>query len=79
MAISKNNRRITFLDTTLRDGEQAPGNEMGPEEKLKLALLLEAAGVDTIETGFPASSVDDFQATKMISEALTTSSFAINI
>lgn len=76
MAISKNNRRITFLDTTLRDGEQAPGNEMGPEEKLKLALLLEAAGVDTIETGFPASSVDDFQATKMISEALTTSSFA---
>ncbi len=69
-------RRITFLDTTLRDGEQAPGNAMNPEQKLKLALLLEEAGVETIETGFPASSEDDFLATKMISEKLTKASFA---
>lgn len=68
--------KITFLDTTLRDGEQAPGNSMSYNEKLELALLLENAGIETIETGFPASSNDDFISTKKISEALTTSKFA---
>ncbi|MDQ0416084.1 2-isopropylmalate synthase [Croceifilum oryzae] len=69
-------KRITFLDTTLRDGEQAPGNAMTPEQKLELALMLEEAGVDTIETGFPASSHADFLATQMISTKLETASFA---
>ncbi|AXI27866.1 hypothetical protein CIB87_02135 [Priestia megaterium] len=69
-------RTITFLDTTLRDGEQAPGNAMTPEQKLKLALMLEDAGIDTIETGFPASSPADFLATQMISAQLTRASFA---
>jgi 2-isopropylmalate synthase len=69
-------RKITFLDTTLRDGEQAPGNAMNPDQKFKLALLLEEAGVETIETGFPASSKEDFFATKMISQKLTKASFA---
>jgi 2-isopropylmalate synthase len=69
-------RRISFLDTTLRDGEQAPGNAMTPEQKLTLALMLEDAGVDYIETGFPASSPADFVATQKISAALTRASFA---
>ncbi|TCP66537.1 LeuA family protein [Baia soyae] len=69
-------KRITFLDTTLRDGEQAPGNAMTPDQKLELALMLEEAGVDTIETGFPASSHADFLATQMISAKLQTASFA---
>lgn len=69
-------RHISFLDTTLRDGEQAPGNAMTPEQKLTLALLLEDAGVDFIETGFPASSPADFRATQMISKRLTRASFA---
>ncbi|UOF90072.1 hypothetical protein LSG31_19740 [Fodinisporobacter ferrooxydans] len=69
-------RLISFLDTTLRDGEQAPGNAMTPEQKLKLALMLEDAGVDTIETGFPASSHVDFLATQMISSRLKKASFA---
>lgn len=69
-------RLITFLDTTLRDGEQAPGNAMTPEQKLKLALMLEDAGVNTIETGFPASSQADFSATQMISAKLKKASFA---
>ncbi|KKB60959.1 hypothetical protein WM40_26085 [Robbsia andropogonis] len=71
-----NSRLITFLDTTLRDGEQAPGNAMTPEQKLDLAGMLEYAGVETIETGFPASSSADFRATQLISSKLRTASFA---
>ncbi|HDG5762172.1 TPA: LeuA family protein [Staphylococcus aureus] len=74
--MGNNKRKITFLDTTLRDGEQAPGNSMNYTKKLELALLLEESGIETIETGFPASSRDDFIATKMISESLKSSNFA---
>ncbi|WP_207005669.1 LeuA family protein [Trinickia mobilis] len=75
-SVSQQRRHLTFLDTTLRDGEQAPDNAMTPEQKLKLALMLEDAGVETIELGFPASSPADFIATEMISAQLTSSSFA---
>ena len=64
-----------MFDTTLRDGEQAPGNAMGPEEKLALALAIEELGVDYIETGFPASSLSDLEATRLISEGLTSAKF----
>jgi len=69
-------RRITFYDTTLRDGEQAPGNAMSPEQKLALALRLEQLGVDVIEAGFPGSSAADRQATRLISQSLTTARFS---
>ncbi|MGM0748667.1 MAG: LeuA family protein [Bacillota bacterium] len=69
-------RTVTFLDTTLRDGEQAPENAMTPEQKLELAMILEDAGVETIETGFPASSSADFLATQLISSHLKRASFA---
>ncbi len=49
---------------------------MSPEQKLALALSIEALGVTTVETGFPSSSPSDFAATKLISEALTTAKFA---
>ncbi|KUM95676.1 pyruvate carboxyltransferase [Streptomyces cellostaticus] len=65
-------RRISVFDTTLRDGEQAPGNAMSARQKLEIALALEALGVDVIEAGFPSSSADDFQALRLISDALTT-------
>ncbi|MFD3487622.1 LeuA family protein [Streptomyces sp. NPDC058665] len=69
-------RRIGVYDTTLRDGEQAPGNAMAPAQKLEIALSLEALGVDIIEAGFPNSSPSDFEATRMIAEALTTARVA---
>ncbi|WP_371478722.1 LeuA family protein [Kitasatospora sp. NBC_00315] len=69
-------RRVTIFDTTLRDGEQAPANGMLPHQKLDLALRIEALGVDCVEAGFPASSPSEFEATRLISEALTTSRFA---
>ena len=46
---------VRIFDTTLRDGEQAPGNSLSPEEKLRLARQLDALGVDVMEAGFPAA------------------------
>src|SRR5262245_30063169 len=59
--------RIAIFDTTLRDGEQAPGFSMNVEEKLKLARQLERLRVDVIEAGFPIASEGDFEAVKKIS------------
>ena len=48
--------RITIFDTTLRDGEQAPGFSLKVDEKLALARALDALGVDILEAGFPIAS-----------------------
>ena len=56
--------RLTIFDTTLRDGEQAPGFSMRIDEKLKLARQLEALGVDIIEAGFPIASEADAEAVR---------------
>ncbi|HJZ05562.1 MAG TPA: 2-isopropylmalate synthase, partial [Patescibacteria group bacterium] len=61
---------VKIFDTTLRDGEQAPGCGMTPEEKLRVAYQLEKLGVDVIEAGFPVSSEGDFQSVKLISESI---------
>lgn len=58
---------IRIFDTTLRDGEQAPGCSMGIHEKLRMARQLEQLGVDIIEAGFPIASEDDFNAVRLIS------------
>ena len=42
---------VDFLDTTLRDGEQAPGVSLSPEEKADIARKLDAARVEYIEAG----------------------------
>ncbi len=44
--------RIIVFDTTLRDGEQSPGAALNVDEKLEIARVLEAMGVDVIEAGF---------------------------
>ena len=62
--------RIQVFDTTLRDGEQAPGFSMTPVEKLRLAQQLDRLGVDIIEAGFPISSDGDFEAVRMIAGAV---------
>ena len=58
--------RVIFFDTTLRDGDQAPGYAMTVKEKLKMAHALATMGVDVIEAGFPVSSDLDFRAIKAI-------------
>ncbi|MFT5795931.1 MAG: 2-isopropylmalate synthase [Ulvibacter sp.] len=54
--------KIIIFDTTLRDGEQAPGATMNLEEKLLIAKLLKQMNVDIIEAGFAAASPGDFKA-----------------
>src|SRR5947209_8813011 len=57
---------ITVFDTTLRDGEQAPGCSMGIADKLRMARQLDRLGVDVIEAGFPIASDDEFKAVRRI-------------
>ena len=60
------NRYIRIFDTTLRDGEQAPGATLNRAEKLEIAHQLAKLRVDIIEAGFPIASPDDFEAVKAI-------------
>jgi 2-isopropylmalate synthase len=59
-------RRVQILDTSLRDGEQAPGASMTCPEKLEVARALARLGVDVIEAGFPAASAGDLAAVAAI-------------
>jgi 2-isopropylmalate synthase len=63
-------RDVVIFDTTLRDGEQAPGNSMTPESKLRLARQLDRLGVDVIEAGFPSASEGDFSGVRAIAETV---------
>jgi 2-isopropylmalate synthase len=60
--------KIIIFDTTLRDGEQAPGASLTISEKLEIARQLAILGVDVIEAGFPVSSPAQFEATRQIAE-----------
>src|SRR6187401_670027 len=62
--------QVRIFDTTLRDGEQAPGFSLRPSEKLTLARQLDALGVDIIEAGFPIASPADAEAVRQISAAV---------
>jgi 2-isopropylmalate synthase len=70
------NERVLIFDTSLRDGEQAPGCSMTVDEKLRLAQKLEALGVDIIEAGFPVASTGDFEAVQRVSRAMKSASVA---
>ena len=62
--------RIKIFDTTLRDGEQAPGYSMRKDEKLRMARQLDRLGVDVIEAGFPIASQGDFEAVQAVAAAV---------
>ena len=57
---------VRIFDTTLRDGEQAPGAGLTASEKLEVARQLVRLKVDVIEAGFPAASPGDFEAVRRI-------------
>ena len=61
---------VTVFDTTLRDGEQAPGFSMSPADKVRLASQLERLGVDVIEAGFPIASAADFEGVAAVARAV---------
>ena len=62
---------VRIFDTTLRDGEQAPGCSMTITEKVRMAHKLAELGVDIMEAGFPIASTGDFEAVREVSRAVT--------
>jgi len=66
--MSTDKEKIIIFDTTLRDGEQAPGFSMNMDEKIHFADQLVKLGVDVIEAGFPISSTGDFESVKRIAD-----------
>lgn len=69
-------KKIYVFDTTLRDGEQAPGIHLNVKEKVEIAEQLSRLNVDVIEAGFPISSKSDFEAVKEISRRIKDRSIA---
>lgn len=65
---------VVIFDTTLRDGEQAPGCSMTLNEKLRVATALSNLQVDVIEAGFPAASPGDFDSVQAIARKVEGSS-----
>jgi len=62
--------QVKIFDTTLRDGEQAPGCSMNLREKIEVARALERMKVDIIEAGFAISSPGDFESVRAIAQAV---------
>jgi len=59
-------RKVTVFDTTLRDGEQAPGASLSAHAKFLVAKALADLGVDVVEAGFPAASAGEAEAVARI-------------
>ena len=74
--MTETTNRLIIFDTTLRDGEQAPGFSMRIDEKIRLARQLELLGVDVIEAGFPIASEADAEAVRRVSQVITRATVA---
>ncbi|MBU2540593.1 MAG: 2-isopropylmalate synthase [Candidatus Omnitrophica bacterium] len=61
-------KKLIIFDTTLRDGEQAPGASLTLKEKIEIARQLVRLGVNVIEAGFPVSSKGDFESVRTIAK-----------
>ncbi len=63
--------QLRIFDTTLRDGEQAPGFSLRINEKIQMARQLDTLGVDIIEAGFPIASKDDAESVRRVAQEVT--------
>ncbi len=69
-------KTVKIFDTTLRDGEQAPGCSMNIAEKIEIAKRLQELRVDVIEAGFAASSPGDFESVARVAAIMKDASVA---
>ena len=60
--LMKIKEEIIVHDTTLREGEQAPGVVFSPDDKMAIAQWLDKVGVQQLESGFPAASPGEMEA-----------------
>lgn len=67
-------RTISFFETTLRDGEQTPGVNLFPTEKVQIAQALADMGFDTLDVGFPVSSKGEFEAVQAVARSVRNTS-----
>jgi 2-isopropylmalate synthase len=67
-------RTISFFETTLRDGEQTPGVNLFPNEKVQIAQALADMGFDTLDVGFPVSSKGEFEAVQAVARRVRNTS-----
>lgn len=58
-----------IIDSTLRDGEQAPGVVFTLDEKLRIAGMLEDCGIKELEVGTPAMGKDELHMIREIVQA----------
>jgi isopropylmalate/homocitrate/citramalate synthase len=61
--------RVYFWDETLRDGEQMPGIHFTPEEKLRIARMMDEIGISIMDVGMPVVSMEERRAVKAIAAA----------
>lgn len=61
--------RVWYIDSTLRDGEQAPGVCFHPAEKINIASLLDEIGIQEVEVGTPAMGKSEIKVIKDIATA----------
>ena len=66
MTEAERRRTVRVFDTTLRDGEQAPGASLGQAAKVRAAHAIADLGVDVLEAGFPAASAGEAEAVARI-------------
>ena len=62
--------QVRIFDTTLRDGEQAPGIALTRSEKVEIAEQLARLQVDILEAGFPISGQGEFEAVREIATSV---------
>jgi homocitrate synthase NifV len=66
-----------IVDTTMRDGEQTPGIAMSKEQKLRIAQVLDAAGIFQIEAGIPAVGADEMETIRAIMDIRRSSKISV--